>query len=215
MRRVESGCGEKAEVFAPESAAEGGGEGGGGEGRAGHGGREGARVFDDEGELRVVGAELGAVVQVRGADYCDGVVGDEDLRGMSARAESGQTAGEAHLRVGIELFVNDIIALRVGVAGPRDRLDSLRPDHGRRSNTIVVRSTKHRELLLHLGHLGIAVYDSLLMRALLLRALFTVPARLQLLQPVIRAQVEKEDVLRGIDARGSYACVDRVLAATD
>ena len=73
--------GDQAEVFAGELPAQRGCESGGAEGEAVEGGGERGGVLDDDGDFGVVRAELGAVVQVRGAADYGLVVGDEDLFG--------------------------------------------------------------------------------------------------------------------------------------
>lgn len=79
---VEGLGGEETEVLAPEHAAESGGVVACGVGLAVHEGLQGQGVFHDDGELGVVEAELGAVVDVAAAADDDAVVYDEELRGI-------------------------------------------------------------------------------------------------------------------------------------
>lgn len=70
-------------MFAPEHAAEGGGVLAGGVGLAVHHGGEGSSVFHDDGELTVVEAQLGSVIDVAASADSDAIVDDEKLKRTS------------------------------------------------------------------------------------------------------------------------------------
>ncbi|KUI63669.1 hypothetical protein VM1G_12024 [Cytospora mali] len=209
--------GQQAQVLAEELPAQGGGELGGGELLAAHGRAHGGRVLDDDGDLRVVRAQLRPVVQVRAADDGDPVVGDE------------------HLGVDVQLLRHVGVYLRLGRALPRDRAQ-VRPGlHVRRRDGVprLVRLPRRRLLVVAvlaaqpaLGVLvarvavvaGLDVVVELAARVVVLHARLVLRARhgRRDVQAVVVAQVVEGDVLvRVHDARLPELLDDRVPAPAD
>lgn len=106
VRAVPALIGQEAEVLAEDVPAQGGGEGGGGERLAGHLALDRGGILDDDGDLGVVGAQLGAVVEVGGAADDEAVVGDEELA------------------VDVELLADEGADLVLGVAVPAQLRDA-------------------------------------------------------------------------------------------
>ncbi len=114
-------------MFAKQLSTEGGGEFGGLVGLAVHFRVDECVIFDDDGDFRIVVSELGAIIEVCGANYHRSVIGDEAFgvdieffadEGVDFVRVTGGPGYRANGRAVQHIRVADAIVL--GHSGPRD-----------------------------------------------------------------------------------------------